>query len=494
MSSTLAQLQARLTAGNVSSRGLVEQCLRCIADPAGEGSRTYLRVFADEALVAADASDRRRAESGPVSALDGIPVAVKDLFDVAGYTTLAGSVVREGDPPARRDAAAVARLRAAGAVLLGTTNMNEFALGTTGTNAHRGTPANPWDRASGRCPGGSSSGCAVAITDGMAAVTVGTDTAGSVRVPAALCGLVGFKPTARRLSRQGVFPLSQTLDSVGCLGRSVACVSTLDALLADEPSSGGATALQGGPGEHGGPGERGERAGRAASEPGDLPLSGCRLAVLTTLVLHDLDGTVRRVTDAAIAALSAAGAQCSELSLPALEQLPELGRHGGLSLFEARQVHRERLEQHGDRFDPLVAKRLALAEAITPARHSELLATRSRIIAKVAPLTAPFEALLMPTCPTVAPTLAEVADEQRWVEINGRFVLWNIIANLLDRCALTLPCALPGEAPVGLTLMGEHDGDGRLLTLGNTVEAVLQCARRDSPAQWTTEPPTETGP
>lgn len=453
MPATLARLQAQLTSCDVSSRELVERCLARIGDPAGEGARTFVRVFAEAALADADASDLRRSEGRLSSSLDGLPLAVKDLFDITGHTTLAGSVLRQGEPAAASDATVVARLRSAGAVLLGTTNMSEFALGTTGTNPHHGTPANPWDRAAGRCPGGSSSGCAVAVTDDLAAATVGTDTAGSVRVPAALCGLVGFKPTARRIPREGVFPLSHSLDSVGCLGRSVACVSTLDAVLADEPEP-------------------------AALE---LDLTGRRFGLLTQVVLDGIDDTVREAYDAAIAALAAAGASVTQLELPPLQRLSDLCRHGGLSLYEAGQVHEQRLRRQADLFDPMVARRLALATAITPARHAELLELRAQLIADVAPLTEPYDAVLMPTCPTVAPTLEEVADDQRWIEVNATFVRCNIIANLLDRCALSLPCGRAGQAPVGLTLMGGHLADAQLLNLGRAVEAVLVRIPETSP-------------
>ena len=451
---TLAQLQTQLASGSVTSRQLTEASLAAISHPAGQGSATFIRRFDAEARSAADASDRRRAAGQTLSVLDGLTVAVKDLFDVAGYTTLAGSVMRENDPPAARDALAVSRLRAAGAIVVGTTNMNEFALGTTGTNPHWGTPSNPWDRATGRCPGGSSSGCAVAVADEMVAAAVGTDTAGSVRVPAALCGLVGFKPTASRVPRDGVFPLSPSLDSVGGMGHSVDCVAALDGVLSGEGAQLGSP---------------------PASALGAAPphLNGRRLALLTTLVQDDLDEVVQRDHRAAVSALADAGAEVTELALPPLEQLPELGRHGGLTLFEARQVHAERLRLHSDGFDPLVAKRLSLAAAITPERYDEMLATRARLIAEVAPLTAAYDALLMPTCPTVAPPLSQVADDAGWIAVNTRFVIWNIITNLLDRCALTLPCGRPGDGPVGLTLMGEHLSDVGLLSLGRRVEAVL---------------------
>lgn len=478
---TLAQLQAHLASGAVTSRQLTEASLASISDPAGQGSATFIRRFDAEAQSAADASDRRRAAGQTLSVLDGLTVAVKDLFDVAGYTTLAGSVMRENDPAAEHDAVAVSRLRAAGAIVVGTTNMNEFALGTTGTNPHWGTPTNPWDRATGRCPGGSSSGCAVAVADEMVAAAVGTDTAGSIRIPAALCGIVGFKPTASRVSRDGVFPLSSSLDSVGGMGHSVSCVAALDGVLSgdgDSASSGQGDVAQ----LRTTPDSAQTTIGPATSDDSSTcaalgaitpNLNGRRLALLTTLVQDDLDEVVKRDHHTAVSALADAGAEVTELALPPLEQLPELGRHGGLTLFEARLVHAERLRLHSEGFDPLVAQRLSLAAATTPERYHELLAARARLIAEVAPLTAPYDALLMPTCPTVAPPLSQVADDAGWIAVNTRFVLWNIITNLLDRCALTLPCGLPGDGPVGLTLMGEHLGDVELLCLGRRVEAVL---------------------
>ena len=207
---TVAQLAADLAAGRTTSRRLTEQALARIADPAGEGARAFMKVYAESALAEADFSDRLRKGGVRRSPVDGLPVSLKDLFDVAGDVTRAGSKVLSRK--AETDAPAVARLRAAGAVLLGRTNMVEFAFGTTGINPHYGTPKNPWDRASGRIPGGSSSGAAVAQADGMCVMALGTDTRGSVRIPSALCGVTGFKPTARRVPRDGAFPLSYTLD------------------------------------------------------------------------------------------------------------------------------------------------------------------------------------------------------------------------------------------------------------------------------------------
>ena len=230
---TLAQSARELEAG-ASSRSLVEECLARIADPAGEGSRVFLKVHADSARAAADHMDGLRRRRAAPSRFAGIPISVKDLFDVAGDVTMSGSVALRDAPPAAADAVAVARLRAAGLIPIGRTNMTEFAFTGLGINPHYDTPRNPFDRATGRIPGGSSSGAAVSVTDGMAVGALGTDTGGSCRIPAALCGIVGYKPTARRIPLGGVLPLSLSLDSVGPLAPTVACCAALDAIMAGE--------------------------------------------------------------------------------------------------------------------------------------------------------------------------------------------------------------------------------------------------------------------
>src|SRR6266404_4067777 len=228
---TLAQSALDL-AGGTSSRSLVEECLARIADPAGEGRRVFLKIHADTARAAADAYDALRRHGAAPSLFAGIPISVKDLFDVAGDVTTAGSVALRHAPPATRDATAITRLRAAGFIPIGRTNMTEFAFSGLGINPHYDTPRNPYDRKTGRIPGGSSSGAAVSVTDSMAFGAVGTDTGGSCRIPAALCGLVSFKPTAKRIPLGGVLPLSSSLDSIGPLAASVVCCAALDAVLA----------------------------------------------------------------------------------------------------------------------------------------------------------------------------------------------------------------------------------------------------------------------
>ena len=445
----LADLQRDLTEARTSSRALTEQALARIGDFSGEGRRTFIRVFDQQARAAADANDRLRALGIVASPLAGIPVSVKDLTDVAGFTTLAGSVVREGKPAAARDAPVLARLRAAGAIVVGTTNMTEFAMGTPGTNAHYGTPKNPWDRESERIPGGSSSGCAVSITDGMAGAGLGSDTAGSIRVPAALCGLVGFKPTARRIPCIGTFPLSRTLDSIGSLAPGVACCALMDAVFA----------------------------GIETTPPSPVPLRGLRLGILTSLVLDDLDASVAARYGAALSLLSDAGASLEELSIAILEELPELNRNGGFSSMEGFALHRETLARAGERYDPKVRMRLSLGDGATVVQYLALVDARARMIAKANAASRGFDALLMPTCPIIAPTIASVEEQAEWDRIGRLLLRNNLVGNFLDRCAITIPCHIPGEAPVGLMVMGETMADRRLLGIGLSIEQVLNAHR-----------------
>src|SRR6185437_966854 len=321
---TVASLAAALASGKTTSRELVEAALDRIADPAGEGRRCFLRVYAENARAAADAQDRLRNAGYVASPLAGLPVSIKDLFDVAGERTLAGSRALDDAPPAAADAPIVARLRAAGAVLVGRTNMTEFAFSGVGINPHYGTPGNPFDRK--RIPGGSSSGAPVSITDGMSVVAIGTDTGGSVRIPAAFCGTAGFKPTQRRVPRDGATPLSTTLDSVGPLGRSVACCAVTDAVMAGEP----------------------------AVAPPAAAIAGMRLGLPRTLVLDDLDAEVAAAFERACSALSRAGARIVELPLAELADYPSINAKGGFSPPEAYAWHERLLARRGQDYDARV--------------------------------------------------------------------------------------------------------------------------------------------
>ncbi|HTU52864.1 MAG TPA: amidase [Acetobacteraceae bacterium] len=442
---TLAATAALLDAGKISSRALVEGCLARIADPAGEGARAFRTVHADRARAMADAMDGLRRAGRAPGPFAGIPVSLKDLFDIAGEPTPAGSRVLAKAPPAPRHATVVARLLAAGLIPIGRTNMTEFAYSGLGINPHFGTPLSPWDRAARRIPGGSSSGAAVSVADGMARAALGTDTGGSCRIPAAFCGLVGYKPTARRVPLAGVLPLAPSLDSVGPLAPSLACASIIDAILAGADP----------------------RVPRAAS------LSGLRFAIPAPFALEGMDDAVAAAFDAACRKLSAAGARIEERDFPPLSQLSTLGEKGGLVAAEAYAWHRELLSGHGPDYDPHVHRRIAQGAKQTAADYIALHERRALLIREMDEATSGIDALLMPTVTIAPPRLADLEAEEAYTRVNLRVLRNTVLANLLDRCAVSLPIHPPGTGPVGLMLTGETMGDARLFALAAAAEAAL---------------------
>src|ERR1700716_1568788 len=344
----IAALAQDLAAGKTTSRKLVEDALARIADAGGEGGRVFTKVHAQGALLAADASDHLRMRGAVPSLLAGLPVSIKDLFDIAGDVTSAGSKILRDAAPATEDALAVARLRAGGAVVIGRSNMSEFAFSGIGINPHYGTPANPYDRGRRRIPGGSSSGAAVSVADGMAAFALGTDTGGSVRIPAALCGIAGFKPTRRRVPLVGAFPLSTTLDSVGPLAPPAACCATVFQVLAGEPP----------------------RPLAAAEFP------GLRLGVPKNHMLEDLDIEVAEAFDAAMQRLSRRGAVIVPLAVPEFDEAAKANSGGGISPPEAYAVHRRWIDREQE-IDPRGVERILRGGFVLAADYIELLATRA---------------------------------------------------------------------------------------------------------------------
>jgi len=445
---TVEQCLNDLATGRVTSRQLTERCFARIKDPEGEGGRAFIRLFESQALAAADASDAMRSAGIPPPPLSGLPLSIKDLFDVAGVTTLAGSKALADRAPATRDAPAIARLRAAGAVILGTTNMTEFAMGGLGLNPHYGTPRNPWDRAVGRIPGGSTSGGAISVTDGMAPAAIGSDTAGSLRMPAAFTGLVGFKPTARRIPLEGAIPLAHSLDSIGVMARTVTSCALVDAVMAGEDLGG-------------------------VPELPMVPAAGLRLAVPKTLVMDGLDAQVSGAFARALTALSQAGCSISEVELAELAELPRINGKGGFAVFEGHAWHHDLLAAKGDLYDPIVAKRFATGAAFTAKEYIDLCHARSDMIRRMRQATQNFDAVLMPTVPIVAPRIADLTAEAAWLQTNRLLIRNPGIANFLDRCAISLPCHRQGEAPVGLMMMADTLADRRLLGMARSVEAVL---------------------
>ncbi len=450
---------ADLDAGRTSSRALTEAALASALDGA-EGRATFTRVHAETALATAQGIDARRAAGLPSAALGplaGLPVSIKDLFDEAGQVTRAGSRVLADAPAAAADAVVVQRLRAAGAVIVGRTNMTEFAFSGLGLNPHHGTPRNPWDRGAdggrGRIPGGSSSGAAVSVTDGMAVAAVGTDTGGSVRIPSALCGLTGFKPTARRVSAEGCLPLSTSLDSIGPLATSVAGCARLDAVLAGEP----------------------------VRPLVARPAAGLTLALPRTLVFDGIDATVATAFEAARRALHAAGVRLVEVDVPEFAELAQINRQGGFAAAESWAWHAPLVARRADGYDPRVVSRIRRGEGFTAADYLELQAARVRWIGAVTQRLAEAHAaaFVMPTVPVVAPAIAALADSDEAYTAANLLILRNpTLVNFLDGCALSLPVHAPGQPPVGLMLAAPGGHDAALLAIGAGIETALAPLRR----------------
>ena len=433
-----------MAAGGESHQAQIARVLAGAAAPAA--AHVYTAVFAAEALAAARAADARRAQGVAPLALDGLPVSVKDLYDIAGRTTLAGSVLRQGAPAADRDAEAVARLKAAGAAVVGLTNMSEFAFSGVGINPHFGTPVNPADAAVARIPGGSSSGAAVSVALGLAFAGLGSDTGGSIRIPAALCGLVGFKNTQSRTPLAGAYPLSFTLDTVCAMARRVADCLRVDAVLAGAP---------------------------LAATTRDV--RGLRLALPQTAMLDALDGGVGRAFERALSRLSQAGAQIVPLPLVELAEVGQINAPGGFSAVEAWATHREAMRTQRERFDPRVAQRIALGEGVSAADYIVMGQRRRDWIGRVQQRLAGFDALVGPTVPIVAPPIADLqAGDEAFFKANGLLLRNTFAINFLDGCAFTLPCHAAGELPVGLMLAAPAGHDAALAGVALAVEALLQ--------------------
>ena len=439
---TVAQLTRELDAGRTSSRELVDQALARIAAPDGEGKRAFMTVYADAARAEADHCDRLRKAGVRRSPIDGLPVSLKDLFDVAGDVTRAGSKVLSKE--AKADAPAVARLRAAGAIFIGRTNMVEFAFGGVGLNPHYGTPKNPWDRDTGRVPGGSTSGGAVAQADGMCVMALGSDTRGSIRGPSALCGVTGWKPTASRVPREGAFPLSLTLDSIGPLANSVACCAAYDAVLSGE-----------------------------SHRLPNLDAKGLRLLVPRSSVLDGLDDTVSKAFQAALTRFSKLGARIEEVAVPAFDRQADYFKGGGFAGAEAYYIHRPYLDRLSE-YDERVGKRILLGKEFTASDYIALADLRASFMREIEALAAPYDAIVMPTVACVAPTIAQTeASMDDYVRWNMHILRNPGIINFLDGCAASVPCHEPGSGPVGLMVCGTAGTDRHTLAVAAALERAL---------------------
>lgn len=444
---TIARIHADFLSGKDTVNALVKRQIDKVRDDTGEGSRTFLSLNAEAVLEAATQS-QLRIDDGSPRPLEGITVSIKDLFDVAGEVTGAGSTVLRSRPAAALDAPVVARLRSAGAIAFGRTNMVEFAYSGVGINPHYGTPRSVWGRTAdggGRVPGGSSSGAGVSVADGMCVAALGTDTGGSVRIPAAFNGLVGFKPTAVRVPVLGAIPLSVTLDSIGPLAQTVACCAALDAVLSGE--------------DH-------------LPLP-NVDLRGVRFLKPQALVWRELDPEVESATLAAIETLRQAGAEVVEAPLLPLDEL--LARASSTLAAEALDWHTTNINVEGVGYDLRVWKRMQLGRDVTRGQYSAGLAFRRLWIDRMNLALAGFDAVICPTVACIAPKIAPlIEDDELFVKTNARILRNASWVNFMDGCGLTLPCHAPGNAPVGLQLVGKHGADRALLALGAACEAALR--------------------
>ena len=421
----------------------VASALEGAASPAAQ--HVFTQLYANAARATAQHCDAQLQVGRSLGALHGVCLTLKDNIDVAGETTMAGGVVCAGEVPALHDASVVQRLRDAGAVVLGKTNMSEFAFSGVGINPHHGTPANPADPAHARVPGGSSSGAAVSVALGLAEVGIGTDTGGSIRIPAALCGLVGYKSTQARIPCTGVMELSRTLDTVGSITRSVRACLAVDAVLSWQPLPTDATELR-----------------------------GLRFAVPQTLMLDDVDATVAQAFARTLSRISEAGAQVVEIPFTALGDIAALSMPGGFSPIESYAAHHARLECGAHQIDHRVVARMMLGKGISAQDYLELHNRRHTWIAAAQHTLQGFDAMLCPTVPMVAPLIEPLfQDDEAFFKVN-RLLLRNPSAiNYMDGCAWSLPCHAAGELPVGLMVSGLAGHDARLAQVALALENLI---------------------
>jgi len=429
-----------LLAGGSDARTEIERAI----DISGSAAcaHVFTRTLFDEARQAA-------VGAAPERRLAGLAFTSKDLFDVAGQPTPAASVVLSHAPAAKADAVAVAQLRAAGGALTGRTNMSEFAFSGVGVNPHYGTPANVSDPTTPRIPGGSSSGAAISVASGAAFIGLGSDTGGSIRIPAALNGIVGFKNTARLVPSTGALPLSTTLDTVCAMTRSVRDAVTAHEILAARTVTAGSASI-----------------------------GAYRLAVVKNVFFDGIEPTVAAAFERSLKALSAAGARIEEIELPELADLQSINATGGFSAAESHAWHRLLLERSGAGYDPRVAQRILRGASMKAHEYIDLIHARRDWIARMEKALAPFDAVLSPTVPITAPTIASVAPgaerDEEFFRVNALLLRNPSIINMLDGCAISLPCHAAGELPVGLMLWHAALHDDAVLAIALQAERTLQ--------------------
>lgn len=425
-----------------SARDRLEALLLRLDEPGA--AKVFSKLYVDEARDAADAADARRRAGISLGALDGLLLSIKDLFDVAGEPTHAGSKILREAAPASADATVVRRLRRAGAVIFAKTAMVEFAFSGLGLNPHEGTPGNAVDPA--RVPGGSSSGAGVAAGLGLGDIAIGSDTGGSVRIPAAFNGAVGFKPSVQRVPRDGAFPLSYTLDSIGPLARSVQACAHADAVMA----------------------------GEEAQVLPQMSLASLRVGVPRGAIFENTDTVVAEAFERAVGLLARAGAHVAELALDdLLAAMRDATAAGPIAAVEAAAVHAEWLHARAADFDPRVHSRIARGATVPAPDYIRSLRRRNELVAAMDARLTAVDVLAMPTVAVVPPRIDALTDDDAYGRTNMLVLRNTMVGNLFDLTGVTLP--IPGAPlPVGLMLLARNAHDRRLLAIAAAVESRLR--------------------
>jgi aspartyl-tRNA(Asn)/glutamyl-tRNA(Gln) amidotransferase subunit A len=445
---SIAQLSVLIQSGQLDPRDLAARTFDDIA--AYPDQTIFLQLTEERARREAEASRRRIKEGRSLGALDGIPIAWKDLFDLKGMPTPAGSVVLADAAPAARDADVVANLARAGMVSVGRVNMSEFAFSGLGINPHYGTPANPRATDGHRLPGGSSSGSAVAVAAGLVPVAMGTDTGGSIRIPAAFNGIVGYKGTRGRHGMGGVFPLATSLDSLGPLTRTVADAVQIDAAMR----------------------------GRIAPDITAADFHGQDVIVPETVIFDGIEPEVAAAFEAGLKRLEKGGARIRRMAFPVFSQIFALmAEYGPLVTAEAYALHRQRLSGGAaERMDPRVVARCRLGEKTSMPDYIAILEARARLIAEVADVVGDRAVIVTPTLPHVAPLVEPLIDDfDGFVKMNGHTLRNTLLGNFLDWCGVSLPCGTGAHGmPAGLLISGLPHRDEQVLALSLTAERLLE--------------------
>ncbi|UCI30093.1 amidase [Mesorhizobium sp. B4-1-4] len=427
-----------------SVRDHLEIILARLAARAGD-ERVFTRIYTEPARAAADASDARSRAGVTLGPLDGTIVSIKDLFDVAGEPTTVGSLMRKTAAPPLRDAAIVSRLRQAGAVIIGKTNMTEFAFTAIGDNMHYGTPGNAVDAS--RIPGGSSSGAGVSVGEGTSDISIGSDTGGSIRIPASLNGVFGFKPTARRVPLAGAFPLSSTLDSIGPLARTVAHCAATDAVMA----------------------------GGMPSELAGIALAGLRVGIPRGVLFGDTDGEIAAAFERCLGKIEQAGARIADLSIDdMIADLRAATKRGSIAAMEGAEIHADWLATGASvPVDPHVSGPLSQAAMLPAPVYIRALRRRGALVAAMDERLASVDVLVLPTTPVTAPTIVSMTEDPELRDHVEDLLLRNTqITNQFDLCAISLP--MPDMTlPAGLMLVARNGHDRHLLRIAAEVERLL---------------------